>query len=89
MFGFLKRMSAPIVLGALILAALSSIVGDRSARDREDLPWIQGLLLDITVPFQKALAVPWDLVAESWNSYVNLVDLGAENDKLRAELLDL
>ena len=82
-------MSAPIVLGALILAALSSIVGDRSARDREDLPWIQGLLLDITVPFQKALAVPWDLVAESWNSYVNLVDLGAENDKLRAELLDL
>lgn len=89
MFGFLKRMSAPIVLGALILAALSSLVGGRSARDGENLPWIQGLLLDVTVPFQKALAVPGDLIAGAWDSYIDLVDLGSENSRLQAELTDL
>jgi rod shape-determining protein MreC len=89
MFGFLKRMSAPIVLGALILMALAAIVGDRAESDRGDLPWIQGFLLDVTVPFQKAVALPADLISEVWYSYIELVDLRAENEGLRAELLDL
>ena len=89
MFGFLKRMSAPIVLGALILMALASIVGDRSGPERGDLPWWQGVLLEISAPFQKAVGIPADLIASTWHSYIDLVDLRAENQKLHTDLLRL
>ena len=89
MFGFLKRMSAPIVLGALTLMALASIVGDRRGPERGDLPWWRGALLEISAPFQKAVGIPADLVASTWRSYIDLVDLGAENQELRADLLRL
>jgi rod shape-determining protein MreC len=81
-------MSAPIVLGALILLALASIVGDRTGPDRGDLPWWQGVLLEVTVPVQKAVAIPAGAIARAWRSYLNLVDLRAENDKLKARLLE-
>ena len=89
MFGFLKRMSAPIVLGALILLALASIVSDRSGLRRSDLPWWQGVLLEVTVPVQKAVAIPAGAVGRFWRSYLDLVDLKADNDDLRATLLEL
>jgi rod shape-determining protein MreC len=89
MFGFLKRMSAPIVLGTLIILALASIVDDRAGRNRGDLPWWQGVLLEITVPFQEAVATPADFVSRSWRSYLNLVDLREENESLRVSLLEL
>ena len=89
MFGFLKRMSAPIVLGVLTLMALASIVGDRRGPERGDLPWWRGALLEISAPFQKAVGIPADLVASTWRSYIDLVDLGAKNQELRADLLRL
>ena len=82
-------MSAPIILGALILMALGSIVGDRSGPERGDLPWWQGVLLEISAPFQKAVSIPADLISRTWNSYIDLVDLRAENDRLRDDLLRL
>ncbi|MCS5636078.1 MAG: rod shape-determining protein MreC [Myxococcota bacterium] len=82
-------MSAPIVLGALILMALVSIVGDRKGPERGDLPWWQGVLLEISAPFQKAVGMPADLAASTWHSYIDLVDLRAENDEMRADLLEL
>ena len=82
-------MSAPIVLGALILMALASIVGDRTRSDSGDLPWWQGLWLEVTIPVQKAVAIPSEALAGVWRSYLSLVDLRAENDGLQARLLEL
>ena len=89
MFGFFKRMSAPIVLGTLIFISLASIVGDRTRVSRDDLPWWQGVLLEITVPFQEAVAIPAAFLGKTWRSYLDLVDLRAENDSLRVSLSEL
>ena len=82
-------MSAPIVLGTLILMSLASIVGDRTRIHRGDLPWWQGMLLEIAVPFQEAVAIPANLLGNTWRSYLDLVDLRAENDGLRLNLAEL
>jgi len=82
---FLKSLSAPIAFGGLILLAVVSMVADRSARmdpARGDLPWWQGLLLEIAIPIQKVVAAPANAAASSWRSYLDLVDVRAENERL-------
>jgi rod shape-determining protein MreC len=85
--GFLKRMAAPIAFGVLVLIATITMVTDRRAlleQSGRDLPWWQGLLLEIAVPVQKALAAPADALGGTWNSYVDLVGVREENETLRA-----
>ncbi len=87
--GFLKRMSAPVAFGALILLATVTMVTDRRAlreSSGRDLPWWQGILLDIAVPLQKTLAAPFDAVGDGWRSYLALIDLREENEQLRNEV---
>jgi rod shape-determining protein MreC len=90
--GFFKRMAAPIAFGALILLATITMVTDRRAlmeNAGRDLPWWQGLLLEITVPIQKALAAPVDAVSGAWQSYVHLVGVREENESLHALVASL
>lgn len=90
--GFLKSLSAPIAFGGLILLAVVSMVADRSARmdpGRGDLPWWQGLLLEMAIPVQKVVAAPANAVARSWESYVDLVDVRAQNEALTSRVAEL
>ena len=90
--GFLKSLSAPIAFGGLIILAVVSMVADRTGRldpDRQDLPWWQGVLLEVAIPVQKVLAAPANAVLQSWNSYVDLVDVRAENEGLRLRVAEL
>ena len=90
--GFLKSLSAPIAFGGLIILAVVSMVADRTGRldpDRQDLPWWQGVLLEMAIPVQKVLAAPANAVLQSWNSYVDLVDVRAENEGLRLRVAEL
>jgi rod shape-determining protein MreC len=86
---FLRRASAPIAFGALILLATVSMVTDRNALraiDGRDLPWWQGLLLEIAIPVQNAVAAPVDAARNAWQGYVDLLDIREENSQLREAL---
>ena len=88
---FLKRMSAPIALGALVLFAIIAMVSDRGARSEpgRDLPWWQGLLLEITAPFQKLVAVPVDGARGLWQRYADLLDVSDDNARLGTRVSEL
>ncbi|MBW2229266.1 MAG: rod shape-determining protein MreC [Deltaproteobacteria bacterium] len=80
-------MAAPIAFGALVLLATISMVTDRRAlmeHAGRDLPWWQGLLLELAIPIQKALVAPVDALAGTWHGYVDLVGVREENEELRA-----
>ncbi len=85
-------MSAPIAFGALILLAIVSMVGDRQPEpgaDGADLTWWQGILLEVAIPIQKALAAPADAFGNTWRSYVDLVGVRADNEQLNARIAEL
>lgn len=82
----------PIAFGALILLATISMVTDRRAgmaTEPADLPWWQGVLLEVAVPVQKVLTAPVDYVRDAWQGYVALVEVREENESLRAALARL
>ncbi len=88
---FLKRLSAPIAFGALVLLAAVTMVGDRRdvAEGGGDLPWWQGLLLDVAIPIQKVLAAPVETIGDAWSRYVDLVGVEDDNARLRDEIARL
>jgi len=47
---------------------------------------MQALVLEATVPLQKMMATPVDLLRDAWERYVALVDLRSENEALRAQI---
>lgn len=89
----LVRLRVPLLFGAILLLSLVTMHADRRARmDRAgdgDLGFARGLVLDVTVPLQKMIAAPVDLLRDTWNQYVALVDLQHENDALRAQVAAL
>jgi rod shape-determining protein MreC len=87
----LSRLRVPILFGAILLLALVSMHADRLARESGPgaLGPARGLVLEITVPIQKMIAAPVDLVRDTWHRYVALVDLQSENDALRAQVAAL
>ncbi len=90
MFEFLKRFSAPIAFVCLLLVAAVAMVGDsRDARAREDLPWWQGLVLEVVAPVQQLVSVPATALRNTWSRYVNLIDVGVENEQLLARVAEL
>lgn len=88
---FLKRLSAPIAFGALILLAAVTMVTDRRdlAEGGGDLSWWQGLLLDVAIPVQKVLAAPVEATTDAWRQYANLVGVAEENERLHYEIARL
>ena len=91
MFEFLKRFSAPIAFIFLLLIAAVAMVSDTRDLENPDrqLPWWQALVLEIAAPVQQLVSVPATAVRNVWNSYVNLIDVGMENERLQARVSEL
>lgn len=87
----LARLRVPILFGVLALVSLVTMHADqRGARGGSDPPdWIAYWVLEATVPLQKMVATPVDLVRDAWDRYVALLDLRAENEALRAQVAAL
>lgn len=83
----LARLRVPILFGVLALACLLSMHADQRTGEQDGgLDWAQALVLEATVPLQKMMATPVDLVRDAWERYVALLDLRAENEALRAQI---
>lgn len=85
---FSRRLLVSLLVAGLIAAAVVSMVVDRRAVDRRsrDLPTWVGTVLDVAVPIQKAVAMPFDAIRDAWVRYVALVDTERENESLRVEI---
>ncbi len=78
-------------LTALLVGfALVNMVVDRRAlaQGGRELSWWSGLALDVAVPVQKFVAMPFDLARGGWSDYVALIDVRRENGDLRAKLAE-
>jgi len=83
-----SRMLLVGLAAVLIGIALINMVVDgraRAAGGREH-SWWSGLVLDVAVPVQRMVAMPFELVRGGWEEYVSLVEVGRENDTLRQRL---
>jgi rod shape-determining protein MreC len=85
---FRYRLILAFVVAAVLGAALVNMVVDRRAlaSGGRDLPWWSGAVLDVAVPIQKMVAVPFDFARDSWSGYVSLVDVKEQNEALRLDL---
>ncbi|MBW2275287.1 MAG: rod shape-determining protein MreC [Deltaproteobacteria bacterium] len=88
---FLKRLRALIAFAVLALVATITMLGDRpgSGGAVRDLPWWQGLVLEITAPVQKLAAAPIDAVLELWDGYMDLLDVRDSNQRLALRVAEL
>lgn len=95
MLELLKRFSALIAFVCLLLVAAVAMVDDTrdypqgSGGGRRELPWWQGLVLEIVAPVQQLVSVPVTAVRRVWDRYVNLIDIGVENESLLARVAAL
>ncbi len=82
----LGRFRAPILFAALMLVALITMQWDRGSTGREGrLPWLSALVLELSIPIQRAVTTPADLARGVWESYIALTHARAENESLRRE----
>ena len=88
---FLRRIRLPLIFAALVIATTFFMIGDqRAARgERADAPWPLSVLLEASAPIQRAVRWPFGRVRESWARYVAIVDVGRNNDTLRAHVAAL
>lgn len=84
----LYRLRVPILVVALALLAAASLLRERDvgAGDGRDLPAWSGALLELAVPVQRAAAAPFTFVSDLWRRYVGLLEVRAENERLRAKV---
>ena len=85
------RVRLPLLVLGLVAIATASMVADRRAGSegtRELPPWASPLL-DLVVPLQKAIALPVDFARHAWGGYVDLVDVGADNQRLALRVREL
>ena len=85
---FLLRIRLPALFAFLVTLTLVSMVKERapSGEDAEDRSWFRGVLFEIAVPIQKVLTLPVRATTDAWRRYVALVDLGAENERLKERI---
>jgi rod shape-determining protein MreC len=85
---FRSRVILALLVAGLVGIALVNMVVDRRGLGEagRELSWWSGLVLDVAVPVQKAVSVPFDFVRDSWRDYVSLLDVRDENDALRSRL---
>ena len=85
---FSSRILIAFLLAGVVGVALVNMVVDHRALDQggRDLPWWGSAVIDVAVPVQKMVAVPFDFVRDTWEDYVALVDVKANNRELREEL---
>ncbi len=85
---FRNRTPLSALLAGLVALAVVAMVVDRRAvlRPRsEQSGWI-GSVLDVAVPVQQMIALPFELTRGAWRSYVAVVGVGEENEVLRSKL---
>jgi rod shape-determining protein MreC len=85
---FLRRIRLPLLFAALVFGTLVLMLGDRRPAP-DDRHWAVHALLEIAAPVQKAITRPVVFVRDTWQRYVSLVDVEAENRELRAEIARL
>jgi rod shape-determining protein MreC len=75
----------------LVALAIVAMVVDRRAMTRggRELSGWTGSVLNIAAPVQKMIAWPFELGRDAWQNYVSLVDVGTQNQALRARLTEL
>lgn len=85
---FRSRVVIAFLITGLLGVALVNMVVDRRAvgSGGRELPWWSGAVLDLAVPIQKMVAVPFDFAREHWRDYTALVDVREENETLRERL---
>lgn len=84
----LLRLRVPLLFGGILLLSLVSMHADRRALEGggRELGPARALVLEITVPIQRMIATPVDLVRDTWTRYVALLDLRSENEALKAQI---
>jgi rod shape-determining protein MreC len=76
-----------LAVGLVGIALVNMVVDRRALGDGgRELSWWSGAILDLAVPVQKAVAVPFDAVSGVWRDYVSLLGLRDENQELRDAL---
>lgn len=83
---FRNRLRISVLVTLLVAVAVVSMVVDRRAvlEGGRELPRWSGAILDIAVPVQKMIAIPFDVVQHTWDDYIALVDVHRENRELTA-----
>lgn len=85
---FRSRVLVAFLVALVVGLALVNIVVDRRALGQggRDLPWWSAVVLDVAVPVQKMVAVPFGFARDTWDEYVALVGVREQNQGLREEL---
>ena len=82
-----RILIALLVAGVVGIALVNMVVDHRALGEGgRDLPWWSSVVLDVAVPVQKMVAVPFDFARDAWEDYVALVDVKAKNRQLEREL---
>lgn len=86
-----SRIRLALLVAVLIGAATVSMVVDRRAlRDgTRELPAWARPILDLTIPVQRAVAFPAEVLRGAWGRYVSLVGVNEENEVLQTEVARL
>jgi len=88
-----SRIRTPLsalVAGLVALTIVAMVVDRRSAlRGGSELSGWTGSVLDIAVPVQTLVAMPFEFVRDAWQHYVSVVRVGEENEGLRSKLAAL
>ncbi len=81
---FLHRIRLPALFAFLVVLTLVSMVEERNIQEgrADDRSWLRGVLFEVAVPVQQALTLPIHAATGAWRSYVSLVDLKQENERL-------
>ncbi|MEM7410645.1 MAG: rod shape-determining protein MreC [Myxococcota bacterium] len=76
------------LVAVLVGVALINMVVDRRslADGGREYSWWSGLVLDVAVPVQKMVALPFEFTRNTWQEYLSLVEVGRENEDLRTRL---
>ena len=85
---FLRRIRLPLLFAALLLGTLALMLGDRR-ETRGERSWLAHALLELAAPVEKAITRPVHFVRDTWERYVALVDLRAENQALQDDVTRL
>ncbi|MFP8882174.1 MAG: rod shape-determining protein MreC [Myxococcota bacterium] len=76
-----------LVAGLVALAVVAMVVDRRAVlRPGSELSGWTGSVLDVAVPVQQMIALPFELTRDAWRSYVAVVRVGEENEALRSKL---
>ena len=86
-----SRLSVSILFAILVSIAVVAMVVDRRAvlDGGRAVPGWAGAVLDVAAPVEKMIAVPFDLIGDSWQRYVAIVDAEEENGSLRTRIAEL